>query len=607
MPLSPERLQAIVIELATRPRHEKVRTLIYDLLVNGLGASSTEVQFERPLPEVHGRVDALLGRTVFEFKSDLPRERRDAEEELTRYLGQREAETGEKFVGIATDGATFVPYELRDGKLRSFSPYTASAQDPRDLLAWLSSAVAVSAELDPTPDTVRRELGRESLAWQRARLALGTLWQELAINPDARLKRHLWAQHLERVYGSSVEEDALFFQHTYLVTIAKTMATHALGMDVTDPTALLSGHSFQEVGISGAVEADFFAWLLSSSNGQELVRRIALQAGRFNLRNVQTDVLKGLYESLIDPEQRHDLGEYYTPDWLAARMCQHAIEHPLEQRVLDPSCGSGTFLFHAVRGLLAAADNAGLPNSDAIEKVCSQVFGVDIHPVAVQIARVTYLLALGEERLRDRPPHIAIPVYLGDSLQWNTREFLAERDVLIEVPEAETLLEFPFQVARDPNLFDAVVGRMLELSVQNTSSDALTAWLEREHSLDPATSEKLARTYETLRDLRRQGFDHIWGFVARNLARPVWLSQQEQKADVVIGNPPWLSYRFMTRQIKQRFREECQQRNLWAGGRVATHQDLSAYFFAKSVEAYLKPGGLIAFVMPYAAMSGHVP
>ena len=38
----------------------------------------------------------------------------------------------------------------------------------------------------------------------------------------------------------------------------------------------------------------------------------------------------------------------------------------------------------------------------------------------------------------------------------------------------------------------------------------------------------------------------------------------------------------------------------WPG---ATHQDLSSYFFAKCVELYLRPGGLIAFVMPYAAMS----
>src|SRR3989304_389964 len=115
MPLTPERLREVVTELASRPGHEKVRALVYQLLVDDLGASSTEVHFERPVPEVHGRIDALLGRTVFEFKSDLRRELRECEEELARYLREREDQTAQHFVGIATDGATFIPYELRRG------------------------------------------------------------------------------------------------------------------------------------------------------------------------------------------------------------------------------------------------------------------------------------------------------------------------------------------------------------------------------------------------------------------------------------------------------------------------------------------------------------
>ncbi len=603
MQLSPERLRGIVTELASRPQHEKVRSLVYELLVNGLGAGSTEVDFERAVPEVHGRIDALLGRTIFEFKSDLRREKGDAERKLPEYLAQRETETGEHFVGIATDGAMFVPYELRASKLRQLPPFTTSLDNPRDLLAWLSSVVAVSAELEPTPETVRRELGRGSLAWHMVREELAALWKECGARPDVRLKRELWARLMERVYGSSVDDDDLFFQHTYLVTIAKTMAIHVLGIDVPEPADLLAGRPFHEAGIGGAVESDFFDWLLVSNRGDDLVRRIALQAGRFRLRDIQTDVLKGLYESLIDPEQRHDLGEYYTPDWLAQRICAQAITRPLEQRVLDPACGSGTFLFHAVRQLLGTAEATGLPTRDALDKVCRQVFGVDVHPVSVQIARVTFLLALGEERLRRRPPYLTIPVYLGDSLQWNTRGFLAEREVLIEVPGGGPLLEFPFEVARDPGMFDAVIGRMLELSRQDALSEGLSAWLERTYDLGQATVEKLAQTYDALRGLHRGGRDHIWGFVARNLVRPVWLSQEDQRADVVLGNPPWLSYRYMEQATQQRFRVECQRRGLWAGGKVATHQDLSGYFFIRCVELYLKPAGIIIFIMPYAAMT----
>jgi len=372
MSLSSERLREIVTELASQPRHEKVRALVYELLVNGLGAKSTELDFERQVPEVHGRIDALLGRTLFEFKSDLRREQRDAESKLPGYLAQREADTGLHFVGLTTDGATFVPYELRGGKLCQFEPFITTPDKPHELLAWLSSVVAIDVDLEPNSDVVQRELGRSSLAYNVARQELTALWNELCEHPDVRLKRDLWAQLIRRVYGAALNEDVLFLQHTYLTIIAKTMAAKVLGVAIAEPSELLSGRRFNEVGIGGVVESDFFDWLLASARGPDLVRRVALQAGRFRLEDVQTDVLKGLYESLIDPEQRHFLGEYYTPDWLAERMCAQVITNPLEQRVLDPACGSGTFIFHAVRQLLKAAEGAGIPTSDAIERACRQ-------------------------------------------------------------------------------------------------------------------------------------------------------------------------------------------------------------------------------------------
>lgn len=70
MALSARRLTEIVVELASRPGHEKIRALMFELLVYGLGANSTDIEFERHMPEVRGRLDALLGQTVFEFKRD---------------------------------------------------------------------------------------------------------------------------------------------------------------------------------------------------------------------------------------------------------------------------------------------------------------------------------------------------------------------------------------------------------------------------------------------------------------------------------------------------------------------------------------------------------
>src|SRR5947208_1174504 len=107
MPLVSERLDSIVEHLRTRPGHEHVRGLVRELCVVGLDIPDRELNFEVPVPEVRGRIDALFGSTVFEFKRDLRRERDDAEEGLTRYLQDRERATGRRYLGIATDGAEF--------------------------------------------------------------------------------------------------------------------------------------------------------------------------------------------------------------------------------------------------------------------------------------------------------------------------------------------------------------------------------------------------------------------------------------------------------------------------------------------------------------------
>ena len=357
------------------------------------------MRLEAHIPEVRGRIDALLGRTVVEFKSDLRRERSDAESQLARYIAERESDSDDRYVGIATDGAEFVSYELRDDRLRELGTYRTDPANPGDLTVWLSAAVAAGRELDPDLETVVRELGRQSLAWTRALGDLREAWAQVDSQPEARLKRQLWAQRLELVYGAPVDRndvtdsnagsdssdgnagndvnayDRFFFQHTYLSVVAKTIAVHALGLPTPEPADLLSGRPFEQAGVTGVVESDFFDWILSAPAGADLVRRIARHVGRFRLTEVQADVLKGLYESLIDPEDRHDLGEYYTPDWLAARMCAEAIERPLDQRVLDPACGSGAFLFHALRRLLAAAEADGLDTRAALHRCLDKVMG----------------------------------------------------------------------------------------------------------------------------------------------------------------------------------------------------------------------------------------
>lgn len=549
-----DRLQGIVAELVSRPGHTKVTALLHTLLTDGLGADSTLIDFERPVPEVRGRIDALLGRTVFEVKSDLTRERSDAEGQLLRYLPEREKDTGQRFTGIATDGAEFRVYIVRASKLIDIGLYRPKVDDPQGLLGWLESVVVLATEIPPDIDSVRRELGRESVAYRSALKDIEAMWAAVATSPEANLKRDLWNRLVRVAYGGNIEAPQLFFQHTYLTIVAKAIATVALFDALPrDGRALLDGEGFRDLGIVGAVEADFFDWVLMAPGGSDLVMNVARHANRFRLRDIEVDILKGLYESLIDPEQRHDLGEYYTPDWLAERICRKAIDKPLEQRVIDPACGSGTFLFHAIRCLLDAGKATKLKPEQLVSLATENIAGIDVHPIAVIIARVTYLLALMSTLHKGRPGTLTVPVYLGDALQWNAREFMNLKDLEIVVPareettsgklpeeedEKRTILRFPLSLAGEPGHFDATLDEMLSLAGRDEPAKVLAGWIAGHSIAAGADAQMLTDTYEALRALQKEGRNHIWGYVARNLSRPIWLASEAQKADVVIGNPP---------------------------------------------------------------------
>ena len=107
------------------------------------------------------------------------------------------------------------------------------------------------------------------------------------------------------------------------------------------------------------------------------------------------DLLKPLYASLFPRAVRHGLGEYYTPDWLAEHVLDQVGYHGQpEARLLDPTCGSGTFLLAALRrwreggGCKASASAAVTPTPPVV--------GFDLHPLAVASARANYLLAIAD-------------------------------------------------------------------------------------------------------------------------------------------------------------------------------------------------------------------
>lgn len=83
---------------------------------------------------------------------------------------------------------------------------------------------------------------------------------------------------------------------------------------------------------------------------------------------------------------RHALGEYYTPDWLAAHVIDTA-GWDISQSLLDPTCGSGTFILEGLRRRLEAAS----PTTSARE-LLNGLYGFDLNPLAVLTARASIVV-----------------------------------------------------------------------------------------------------------------------------------------------------------------------------------------------------------------------
>ncbi|MEM1913741.1 MAG: N-6 DNA methylase [Thermofilaceae archaeon] len=95
------------------------------------------------------------------------------------------------------------------------------------------------------------------------------------------------------------------------------------------------------------------------------------------------DIVGYVYEELIPAEERHQLGQFYTPKPIAELIVKWCIRTP-DDRVLDPGCGSGTFLVEAYKRLAGLklgrkfSEVKYVPR-DVHKQILSQLYGIDIN------------------------------------------------------------------------------------------------------------------------------------------------------------------------------------------------------------------------------------
>ncbi len=78
----------------------------------------------------------------------------------------------------------------------------------------------------------------------------------------------------------------------------------------------------------------------------DLVKEVLDTEGHYNFSKIPYDIIGRIFEELIREDERHKLGQYFTPPYVIDLINAFAINKS-NDKVFDPSCGSGTFLIRA--------------------------------------------------------------------------------------------------------------------------------------------------------------------------------------------------------------------------------------------------------------------
>ncbi len=598
-----------------------IRTAVQRVIEEAGLATPSEMTTEiRPGQESSGRMDLYIHNTCIEFKKNIllygmpnPAD----VDQLDKYIESLlKARTGVRN-GILTDGVHYFLRRVGEEKLplqRQTAMQTFDRPEQASLLReYLHGIISAPAgNISPTAENLERQFGSDSDAFHAGNLLLKEAYEAHRDDPTVAVKRKLWLDLLQVALGKDAakddgESDWLFIRHTYITSLIAVIMQQQLLGDVTryaseKPDALLKGHILAEQSeLHGIIDADLFTWPTEVGESAYL-HEIARVAERFDWTQNAKEVGPTLYQNVITQEERKRLGEYYTPRWLAKEITETVVDDPLNQRVLDPSCGSGTFIETAVEHILNHSD--GLSKTETLKKLQENIIGIDIHPVAVQLAKATWVMAAAGtiNAARNENPNvgaITAPIYLGDSMQlrYDTGTLSASQSIELETRETLPSQTAPIIFSIPKELASQQVG------IDQLISEIATAIDERrdaEHIADTypmsdESHESIRNVIDLMKKLNAADRNHVWAYYIRNMIRPAVIA--EEKVDRIIGNPPWLTYGQSADIIREELREMSKKRyQIWAGGKLAPHQDIATLFYTRCAELYARPGTQIGMV-----------
>lgn len=620
-----------------------------------------------------GRADATYNRLVIEYEAP-GRLRDNCEHGATAHAIQQakdyvegvaraERQQIHRLIGVVIDGCYFIYVRKVEGHWTDPEVEPVNEQSVARFLRLLVSLTSGKALL---PENLLQDFGSNTIYAQRI---ASSLYQGLSRTLDdghVDLVDKLfeqWQTFFGEVTGyeegshplrnrpelrqfargmgldvRTVDPSRLFFTvHTYFALLIKLIAYYALSRFVSgfgtrfgsmyhledddlkrEMEELERGGIFRTLGIRNFLEGDFFKWYLDAWDAdvaraiRTLLERLKdYDPGTLEVSPEQArDLLKRLYHGLMPRELRHDLGEFYTPDWLADHVLNEvAYDGDPDKRLLDPACGSGTFLVLAIRRLREKCFRDGRNEQETLDLMLRNIAGIDLNPLAVIAARTNFVLALGD-LLVHRTTEIDLPIYLADSILTPAAGSDLFRHDRYELKTVVGDFDIPSTLRRREQI-DALCHLLEECVVAGVREDV---FLERTHTaIEVSEAEWLGSSgagegegarsilqtlYRRLSALHAQRLDGIWARILQNAFMPLFLGE----FDIIAGNPPWIGWESLPDAYRRATHPLWVRYGLFPHGGMDTilgrgKKDLSMLMSYVVSDRLLKPGGRLGYVI----------
>ncbi|MFH8119861.1 MAG: N-6 DNA methylase [Candidatus Aenigmatarchaeota archaeon] len=645
-----------IIKHASESRNEeelriRVETTLRPILEK-LGINWAHYEHRHKISGV--RKDALYGHVIIEYKApgklDNKTEFNKAKEQVKDYI-KREAVDEKyygRYFGVILDGnkIAFVRFRKNEWEEQE-EPLNVNAQTVLRLLEWIIGVrrKPIDAEFLLLDFGPKSEISRKViLALYDSLVDKNTPRTDMLFNDWRRVFSQVCSYSKDKLAGlveyygladhKKIDVEKLLYAiHTYYTILMKLLTSEIVTLFadsllgsylkrieeayyrshkemLEEMKDLEEGGIFATIGIRNFLEADYFAWYLDEWNEKiaesifELTKRLL---DDYDPATVVTkrvkDLFKRLYQNLVPRDIRHRLGEYFTPDWLAELLLNEVgYDGNPDKRVLDPACGSGTFLVLVIKRIKEYADEHFLDKQELLQKIINNVKGIDLNPLAVLASKANYLIALSD-LLRYRPKEgIEIPIYLADSIsvergqKWKTLDSGGEEEFRLYTTEGEFWI--PKEII-DKNILKEILlyidtGVKLKYSEKEFQEFLNKALKKLNVSISKVSFGRIMRLYKKIYDLEyKYHKNKIWTQLLKNSFAPLLIG----KFDYVVGNPPWIHWSNLPESYREKIKELYKKYNILPPGPYSTKIDISTLFVYRCIDYYLKSKGILGFLI----------